>query len=103
METVPLQAQLRHFARRLLAIGVASGLGWGLAAAILLLVVCVWLDLLWELPPAMRVACAAAAAAVIGLLVLAAGWLARRHSEPNYHRRQCPNPNPTPTTGGGGG
>jgi hypothetical protein len=88
METASLRALLRRFGRRLLAIGVVAGVGWGLAAAVLLLVVCAWLDLLWELPPGLRVTSSAVALAVIGLLVLAAGWLAQLGSRPSVLARR---------------
>src|SRR5437016_12789258 len=88
MATPPLQDRLRRLGRRLLAVGVAAGLGWGLAAAVLLLLVCAWLDLLWELPPGMRAASSAAALVLTGLLVLAAGWLARRWGEPKALARR---------------
>jgi hypothetical protein len=88
MASTTLQARLRHFARRLFAIGITAGVGWGLAAAAALLVICAWLDLLWELPPGLRVASSAAALVVTGLLVLAAGWLARRGSRPKALARR---------------
>src|SRR5438132_10710524 len=78
MVTPPLQDRLRRLGRRLLAIGLAAGMGWGLAAAALLLLVCAWLDLLWELPPSLRFTCDVAALAAAVLLLAAAGWLARR-------------------------
>jgi hypothetical protein len=73
-----MQARLRHVGRRLVAVGVAAGTGWGLVAAVLLLLAGVWLDLLWELPPQVRVACDVGAPVALALLVLAAGYRALR-------------------------
>ena len=46
------RTQLRRVRRRLLGIGAAAAIVWGLAAATLLLLLGVWLDLLWEFSPA---------------------------------------------------
>lgn len=56
---------LKH---RLLAIGSAMGLAWGACAAIGVAGAAVWLDLVWELPPAARVA-AIGISIAIGLLL----------------------------------
>ena len=62
-----LLARLRKAGRRLLLIGSARAIVWGLAAAVGLLVFAMWLDLVWELSSIARVVadCAAASAAVI--------------------------------------
>jgi hypothetical protein len=59
-----------------LTLGATAGLGWGLACLVALLVVAVWLDLVVELPPRLRilaesVSLAAAAALAIGTLFAA--------------------------------
>jgi hypothetical protein len=82
MERVALQKHLQRFGRRLLAIGMASGVGWGLAAALLLVLAGAWFDLLWELPPQLRIACCISSLIVGALLLAAAGWLALRSRVP---------------------
>lgn len=84
MNTSSLQTHLHRFGRRLLAIGIATGIGWGLAAALVLLLNGVWLDLLWEMPPKVRVACSVGALVAAVLLMVGAGWLALRRREPHY-------------------
>ena len=51
-----LGRQLQNLRRRLLAIRGAAGVLLGLPAAAAVIVVWVWLDLLWELPPGVRIA-----------------------------------------------
>jgi hypothetical protein len=63
------RTRLRRVRRRLLSIGAAAGTSWGLAIATLLLLAGAWLDLLWELTPAWRIA-ALAAAGVCGAALL---------------------------------
>src|SRR5947209_3290391 len=82
MERAALQRHLQRFGRRLLAIGVASGVGWGLAAALLLVLAGAWFDLLWELPPQLRIACCVTSLILGALLIVAAGWLALRSRIP---------------------
>ncbi len=68
-----LRARIRGVRRRLLWVGSASAVAWGLFAATALLLTAAWLDLLWELSPAWRIAMLSAAGAVgiAGVLVLA--------------------------------
>jgi hypothetical protein len=47
---------LRNLRRRMLTIGSATGIGWGLALALALLVAGAWFDLVFELPAAVRFA-----------------------------------------------
>jgi hypothetical protein len=82
MATESLRSRLRYLGRRLLGVNLAAGLGWGLAAAVVLLLGCVWLDLLWELPPHLRQTSAAGGLVVTVLLAGAAGWRALRHGQP---------------------
>ncbi|HYH67410.1 MAG TPA: hypothetical protein VD866_22115, partial [Urbifossiella sp.] len=78
MEADLLRRRLRGVGRRLLAVRTLGGLGWAAAAAVLLAVVAVWLDLLWELPPGARSA-ALVGTPLAGLLILgAAAWRAGR-------------------------
>lgn len=73
MATGSLQRRLRSVRRRSLMIGTASATVWGLAAAVVLLLGGVWLDLLWELSPQLRIGllCAAGAVgvALVGVLL----------------------------------
>ena len=57
--------------RRMFSIGVAMALGWLLLAVIAVLVLAIWLDVLWELSPAARVAAMIAAFLVGGGLFTA--------------------------------
>src|SRR5690349_6420948 len=81
MERDGLHAQLHGIGRRLLLVGLACGTGWGVVAAILFLVGSVWLDLLWELTPAARLACLGLAAGVIVCVIGVASWRAGRAKE----------------------
>ena len=74
MTTLPLHSQLRRFGRRLLALGVAAGIGWGITAAIVAAIAAAWIDLVWELPPAVRIA-GIVIALVCGVGVLVAAGL----------------------------
>ncbi len=56
MTNLSLQACLGRVRRRLLAVGWAAGIVWAIAAALAVLLVGVWLDLLWELSAQWRVA-----------------------------------------------
>lgn len=59
--------------RRVLAIGVAAGTGWGLAGILFLLVLFAWADLALDLPSAMRLTCVwLSLACGAGLLIRAA-------------------------------
>ena len=71
-----LTSILQTLGRRLLTLNVAMGIAWGLTAAVVFILLGVWLDLLWELPPGLRVAClglaGVAAAGMVAILVLTA-------------------------------
>jgi hypothetical protein len=68
-----LLARLRAACRRQQVLGTAGGLLWGLLAAAGVLVFAAWLDLVWELAPALRIAmlgiAAASAVVLFGALV----------------------------------
>ncbi|MEN6459163.1 MAG: hypothetical protein ABFC63_09555 [Thermoguttaceae bacterium] len=68
MNTV--ETKIGRLRRRLLGVHLAAATVWGFAAALLLVLLGAWLDLLWELPPAWRTATLWAAVAV-GLVLLA--------------------------------
>jgi hypothetical protein len=70
-----LQGHIASLGRRLRRLGAVAALGYGLVAAALLWLAAAWLDLVWELPPAGRIA--ASALALAGALVGAA-WIAAR-------------------------
>ena len=55
MTNTSLQLRLSELRRRLLAIAAACGAGWALCAAAGLLILAMWLDLMIELPAALRV------------------------------------------------
>jgi hypothetical protein len=65
-----LRARLGQVRRRLLWIGGSAGIAWGLAGAVVLVVVAAWLDLIWEMPAEVRIGMLACAGAA-GLLVAA--------------------------------
>lgn len=67
-----LTSMLKQVRRRQLLVGNTAGLLWAIVAAVSALLICMWLDLLWELSPQLRVV-AAVASALVGLLLLA--WL----------------------------
>ncbi len=56
MTDLSLQACLSRVRRRLLAVGWAAGIVWAMGAALAVLLIGVWLDLLWELSAEWRVA-----------------------------------------------
>jgi hypothetical protein len=64
MSASSLKTRLQAVRRRWWAIGIVAGLAWALVAAILLVLIGGWLDLLWELPPVGRIS-------VLGASVLA--------------------------------
>jgi hypothetical protein len=78
MSTRPLRRRLGQVRRRLFWIGAGAGFLWGLIATVAVLAAGVWLDLLWELSAAMRVATLAAAGAAGGVLLIAAAVLTLR-------------------------
>ncbi|MCE9546278.1 MAG: hypothetical protein K8T25_12250 [Planctomycetia bacterium] len=69
-----LVARLARVRRRLLALGTMTALIWGLIAATATLAAAVWLDLLWELAPQMRIVSLVVAAAVGVLLIVVYLW-----------------------------
>lgn len=75
MESQALHARLHALGRRVLWIGAGAGLAWSLLTAFLLVLTAAWLDLVWELPPAVRIGSLAVAGLVaVGMLVL---WIQR--------------------------
>src|SRR5207253_605493 len=64
------QQRLSELKRRLLAIAAACGAGWALCALAGLLILAMWLDLMVELPPALRVS--ADGIAIVVAIVLCA-------------------------------
>jgi hypothetical protein len=77
-----LQARLRQAGRRLVLIGSTGALFWGLALAVILLIVAAWLDLVWELSPAARTVLPWCAAAAGGLLLAIQTYRAVRSAGP---------------------
>src|SRR3954471_21301264 len=75
-----LLRSLTNIRRRLLGVSITSGVGWGLAAGVVVLVVCAWLDLALDLPPGLRVACSLGAVACGGALIVWAIAAALRQS-----------------------
>ncbi len=78
-----LRSRLARFRRRLWLIGSASAVARGLAAAVVLLLAAVWLDLMWDLSPAARItvtamAAGAACAVAVGAMVSTARAAGRR-------------------------
>ena len=73
-----LGRQLRSLRRRSLAIRAGAGLLFSLPVAAVVIVVCVWLDLLWELSPEVRITgdVLAVAAAIATLVIVC--WRAAR-------------------------
>ncbi|HJT34809.1 MAG TPA: hypothetical protein VJ783_22470 [Pirellulales bacterium] len=71
-----LHESLRRLRRRLLTLAAATGLGWGIACLVGLLIASIWLDLVAELPPPARiitsaVSLAAGLAIGVGILIAA--------------------------------
>lgn len=74
----PTRLLSRRFAsvrRRFVAIGGASGVCWGVAAAVALVAAAFWLDLIWDLPPEARVAAWGVVLAIV--VAVPAVWLGR--------------------------
>ena len=82
MTSMPLDSRLVGLKRRLLAVVLAGGFSWALAAALALLLVCMWLDLAIELPPGMRIICSLLAVIAGLVLLVRSGWIALRSSLP---------------------
>ncbi|MEX1229458.1 MAG: hypothetical protein WEB58_04410 [Planctomycetaceae bacterium] len=70
-----LNSLLEKVRRRQLVVGMTAGFFWAIIAAVLALLVGMWLDVLWELSPQARIV-AGFVAAVAGFVLLA--WLAGR-------------------------
>src|SRR5262245_40516257 len=64
-----LKAVLDRVARRLTTVHVVAGFGWAIVVGVVVLLVAMWLDLLWELPGAVRF-CSIIGAALLGCGVL---------------------------------
>jgi hypothetical protein len=71
-----LTSVLQSLGRRLLTLNLVAGIAWGVTAAIICVLLGVWLDLLWELRPELRIACLVmaglATVGMVGLLALTA-------------------------------
>ena len=80
MDRERLLASLRRLKHRVLAVVISSGLGWALVAGLALLLGCVWLDLVLDLPAEMRAASGKGALVLGGLLLLRALWTSLRGS-----------------------
>jgi hypothetical protein len=76
--------KMGRLSRRLLTVGVASGLVWALVTAQLVILNGAWADLVWELPGGVRAACDGAAIAAGAAAVTIAVLLALRQ------RALCP-------------
>ena len=88
MANISLQSQLHGVRVRVLAISGAAGACWGAVLAVLLLLSGVWLDLLWELPAALRAATSAlAAGAAVGLIAVLVGITVWRDRDSALARR----------------
>ena len=83
MDFTALHERLLAIRRRLFLIGVSTGFLWGLVGIVSVLAAGVWLDLLWELSPVLRIAvlagCILAGAAIVGVLV-ANTWRSAREA-----------------------
>ena len=75
-----LSDALQNIRKRMLSVGAIAAVGWVILAVIVVLLVAVWLDLLWELPSGARTG-ASIVAAVVGLvLLLGFAWSLLRNS-----------------------
>src|SRR5207249_29576 len=66
---------LRRIRRRLVFCEGVSGGSWSIIASVGLLLLAMWLDLLWELSPFLRIASVVGAAGVAPMVWMACGWL----------------------------
>lgn len=73
---------LRSIRRRMLAVGISAGLGWALVVWLLVLTVCMWIDLVLELPPLLRLTAARVAVAFGVAWAAMAAWGVLRRSKP---------------------
>ena len=80
--SVHLQDQIAYVRKRLFSVGVIAALGWVLLTIVIVLMLAVWFDLLWELPAEARLA-SFAVAGVIGLVLFATlcGLLLRKSKQ----------------------
>jgi len=73
---------LQNLRRRMLAVGISAGLGWALLVWLAVLTVCMWVDLVLELPPMLRLTSARVAVAFgLGWAAMTA-WAVFRRSKP---------------------
>ncbi|MGQ9651244.1 MAG: hypothetical protein ACUVXJ_14135, partial [Phycisphaerae bacterium] len=74
---------LRSVRKRMLLVGISAGVGWALLVWLILLAICMWIDLVLELPPFLRLTSARVAMA-FGLGWAAwGGWSVIRQSKPD--------------------
>src|SRR5439155_18073840 len=69
-----LERSLTNLRKRMLAMGLASALGWAIVVGLLVMVACALIDLLLDLPGTMRRACGYAALASVAALALKVLW-----------------------------
>ena len=88
MSSTALQHRLNRLRQRIIALGVSAGAGWGAVLAAVVVLVALWLDLVLELSPAMRLG--GEALALLGGLVLFVGVMATawRDARPTSMARQ---------------
>ncbi|HET6248362.1 MAG TPA: hypothetical protein VFE47_11740 [Tepidisphaeraceae bacterium] len=86
-----LSDRLRELKRRWLAINLASGTAWSIAAAVALVLLCMWLDLATELPPLPRILSTLACIAVGLVIAVRLGYLAWRGASPSAMARRLDN------------
>jgi len=73
---------LQNLRRRMLAVGISAGLGWALLVWLAVLTGCMWVDLVLELPPMLRLTSARVAVAFgLGWAAMTA-WAVFRRSKP---------------------
>ncbi len=75
-----LRKCVNRIRRRILVFGGVAGVAWGVTAAAVLLLAAMWLDLLWELSPQMRIGAGAVALAAGPVVLVGIAWLAFAHS-----------------------
>ena len=85
--SIHLQDQIAYVRKRLFSVGVIAALGWVLLTIVIVLMIAVWFDLLWELPAEARLG-SFAVAGIIGLILFATlcGLLLRKSKQ---HRLAC--------------
>lgn len=75
-----LNALLNRLRRRQLVLGGSEGLLWSATAAFVLVAICVWLDLVWELSPTGRISALIAAAVAVVILFASLVWRTSRQA-----------------------